>query len=142
MHLLTKPLFFPRVIKFAIAMFTYVIHFDQKVWIYIATKMFQFASRQEPQAILAGPDGFFQSCSLFCIRPSYRDFLDSFAMKAHVRGRTGHTIIIIIIMATDTFPLGRLFPFARNKRSQEIQADHNQQRVEAVISSHREGMIY
>ena len=63
-------------------MFTYVIHFDQKVWIYVAKKMFQFASHQEPQAILAGPDGFFQSCSLFCIQPSYRDFLNSFAMKA------------------------------------------------------------
>lgn len=117
MHLLTKPFFFPRVIKFAIAMFTYVIHFDQKVRIYIATKMFQFASCQEPQAILVGPDGFFQSCSLFCIRPSYRDFLDSFAMKAHVRGRTGHTIIIIIIiMATDTFPLGRLFFLCKKQK--------------------------
>ena len=98
-------------------MFTYIIHFDQKVQIYTATKMFQFASRQEPQAILVGPDSFFQSCSLFCIRPSYRDFLDSFAMKAHVRGRTGHTIIIIIIiMATDTFPLGRLFFLCKKQK--------------------------
>ena len=37
-------------------MFNYVAHFDRKVGIYIATKLFQFASRKE---ILARPDGFF-----------------------------------------------------------------------------------
>ena len=34
-----------------IGMFTYVAHFDRKVGIYIATKLFQFASRKEPYAI-------------------------------------------------------------------------------------------
>ena len=47
-----------RVIKFALGMFTYIAHFDQKVGIYIATKLFQFASRKELYAILAGPDVF------------------------------------------------------------------------------------
>ena len=42
-------------------MFTYVTHFDQKVGIFIATKLFQFASRKEPYAILAGPNGFFRA---------------------------------------------------------------------------------
>ena len=74
--------FFFRVITFAIGMFTYVVHFDRKVGIYIATKLFQFASLKEPYAILAGPDGFFRSCSRYRVRPSYRDFLNSFAMKA------------------------------------------------------------
>ena len=62
--------------KFAIGMFAYVAHFDRKVGIYIATKLFQFASRKEPYAILAGPD----DCSRHSVRPSYGDFLNSFAM--------------------------------------------------------------
>ena len=32
--------------------------------------------------ILAGPDGFFRPCSRHRVRPSYGDFLNSFAMKA------------------------------------------------------------
>ena len=63
-------------------MFTHVADFDRKVGIYIATKLFQFASRKEPYAILAGPDGFFRPCSRHRLRPSYGDFLNSFAMKA------------------------------------------------------------
>ena len=35
-----------------------------------------------PCAILAGPDGFFRTCSRHHVRPSYGDFLNSFAMKA------------------------------------------------------------
>ena len=35
-----------------------------------------------PYAILAGPDGFFRTCSRHHVRPSYGDFLNSFAMKA------------------------------------------------------------
>ena len=31
----------------------------EKSGYYIATKLFQFASREEPYSILAGPDGFF-----------------------------------------------------------------------------------
>ena len=57
-------------------------HFDRKVRIYIATKLFQFASRKEPYAILTGPDGFFQPCSRHCVRISYGDFLNSLAMEA------------------------------------------------------------
>ena len=63
-------------------MFTHVAHFDRKVGIYIATKLFQFASCKEPYAILAGPDGFFRPCSSHRVRSSYGDFLNSFAMKA------------------------------------------------------------
>ena len=70
------------VIKLAMVLFTHVAHFDWEVGIYIATKLFQFASRKEPQAILAGPDGFFRPCSHHCVRPSYADFLNSFAKKA------------------------------------------------------------
>ena len=78
-----------RVIKFG--MFTYVAHFDWKVGIYIATKLFWFASRARyidkipvwgSYAILAGPDGFFRPCSRHHVRPSYGNFLNSFAMKA------------------------------------------------------------
>ena len=32
--------------------------------------------------MLAGPDGFFRPCSRHRVRPSYGDFLNSFAMKA------------------------------------------------------------
>ena len=74
--------FFFRLIKFAIGMFTHVAHFDRKVGIYIATKFFQFASRKEPYAILAGPDGCLRPCSTHRVRPSYGNFLNSFAMKA------------------------------------------------------------
>ena len=35
-----------------------------------------------PYAILAGPDGFFRTCSRHHVRPSYGDFLNSFVMKA------------------------------------------------------------
>ena len=63
-------------------MFTHVAHFDRKVGIYIATKLCQFASRKKPYAILAGPDGFFRLCSRYRVRPSYGDFLNSFAIKA------------------------------------------------------------
>ena len=35
-----------------------------------------------PYAILAGPDGFFRTCSRHQVRPSYGYFLNSFAMKA------------------------------------------------------------
>ena len=45
------------VIKFAIGMFTYVVHFDRRVRIYIATRFFQFASAKEPYAILGVPEG-------------------------------------------------------------------------------------
>ena len=71
-----------RVIKFAIGMLTNIAHFDRKVGIYIVTKLLQFASREEPYAIQAGPDGFFWPSSRHRVRPSYRDFLNSFAMKA------------------------------------------------------------
>ena len=74
--------FFSWVTKFAIGMFTYVAHFDRKVRIYVATKLFQFASRKEPPAILAGPDGFLRPCSRHRVQSSYGDFLNSFAMKA------------------------------------------------------------
>ena len=73
---------FCRVIIFAVGMFTYVAHFDRKVEIYIATKLFQFAFRKELYVILAGPDGFFRPFSRHRVRPSYGDFLNSFAMKA------------------------------------------------------------
>ena len=62
-------------------MFTYAAHFDRKVGIYVAIKLFQFASRKEPYSILAGPDGFFRPYSRHRVRPSYGDFLNSFAMK-------------------------------------------------------------
>ena len=65
-------------------MFTHVAHFNRKVRIYIATKLFQFASRKEPWAILAGSNDFFQPCSRHHVRPSYGDFLNSFAMKVRV----------------------------------------------------------
>ena len=35
-----------------------------------------------PYAILAGPDGFFRPCSRHRVRPSYGDFVNSFAIKA------------------------------------------------------------
>ena len=57
-------------------MITYVAHFDRKVGIYIATKSFQFTSREVP----SNPkrtDG-----SSHRVRPSYRNFLNSFGMKA------------------------------------------------------------
>ena len=38
-----------------------------------------------PYAILAGPDGFFRTYSRHHVRPSYGDFLNSFAMKARAR---------------------------------------------------------
>ena len=63
-------------------MFTYVAHFERKVEIYIATKLFQFAFLKEPYAILAGPDGFFRPCPLHRIRPSYGDFLNSFCKES------------------------------------------------------------
>ena len=72
----TFPFFFVFVfvffhaIKFAIGTFSYVAHFDRKVGIYIATKLFQFASRKEPYVILAGLDSFFRPCS--CHRPHTR----------------------------------------------------------------------
>ena len=71
-------IFIFRVIKFTIR---------RKVGIYIATKLFQFTSHKEPCAIQVGPDGFFWPCSGHRVRPSYRDFFNSFAMKA-----TGHMI--------------------------------------------------
>ena len=85
-HRAFPPFFFGGgggVIKFAIGMSTHVAHFDRKVGIYIATKLFQFTSRKEPYAIPAGQDGFFRPCSRHRVRPSYGDFLNSFAMKAH-----------------------------------------------------------
>ena len=63
-------------------MFTYIAHFDRKVGVYIATKLFQFASRKEPFAVLAGPDGFFPPFWRHHARPSHGDFLNSFATKA------------------------------------------------------------
>ena len=72
-------------------MFTCVAHFDQKGGIYIATKLFQFASPKEPYVILPGPDGFFWPCSQHCVWPSYGDFLNSFAIK-RAQGCTGHMI--------------------------------------------------
>ena len=60
----------------------HIAHFDRKVGIYIATKLFQFAFRKEPYAILAGPDGYFRPRSRHRVWPSYGDFLSSFAMKA------------------------------------------------------------
>ena len=45
---------FCRVIIFAIGMFTYVAHFDRKVEIYIATKLFQFAFRKDNLSIFNG----------------------------------------------------------------------------------------
>ena len=75
-------LFF-RVTKFAIGIFTYMAHFDWKVGIYTASKLFQFASCKELYTILAGPDSFFWPCLHHRVQPSYRDFLNSFAMKTH-----------------------------------------------------------
>ena len=45
-------------------------------------------------AILAGPDSFFRPCSRHRVRPSYGDFLNSFAMEAR-RGHTGHMIMTV-----------------------------------------------
>ena len=61
--------FFLRLIKFAIGIFSYVAHFDRNVGIYLATNLFRFASRKEPNAILAGPDGLFPPCSRHRVRP-------------------------------------------------------------------------
>ena len=72
-------------------MFTYVAHFDRKGGIYIATKLFQFASHKEPYAILARLDDFFRPLSRHRVRPSYGDFLNSFVMKARGAVR-GHMI--------------------------------------------------
>ena len=69
---------------------------DRKVGVYIATKLFQFASCKEPYTNLAGSDGFFRPCSRHCVRPSYRDFLNSFVIKARVR-RQGHMIIVVTL---------------------------------------------
>ena len=54
----------------------------RNVGVYIATKLFQFASRKDPYVILAGLDGFFPPCWRHHVRPSHGDFLNSFAMKA------------------------------------------------------------
>ena len=62
-------------------MFTYVAHFDRKVGIYIVTKLFQFTSCKEPSSP-SRTDGFFRPCSPHRVRPSYGDFLNSFAIKA------------------------------------------------------------
>ena len=62
-------------------MFTYVAHFDRKVGIYIAKKLFQFTSCKE----LSNPsrtDGFFRPCSRHLVRLSYGDLLNSFTIKA------------------------------------------------------------
>ena len=69
---------------------------DRKVRIYIATKLFQFASRKS-YANLTGSDGFFRPCLRHCVRPSYRDFLNSFVIKARV-GRKGHMIIVVTLI--------------------------------------------
>ena len=74
-------LFFFSGNKISIGMFTYVAHFDRKVGIYIATKLFQVTSWKE----LSNPsrtDGFFRRCSRRRVRPSYGDFLNCFAIKA------------------------------------------------------------
>ena len=67
--------------------FPYIAHFDQKVGIYMATMLFQFASCKEPYAILAVP---LQSA-----------FLNSFAIKA----RTGHIIKACICIVIQPFIL-------------------------------------
>ena len=56
-------------------------HFDRKVGIYIATKLFQFTSWKEPRNP-SRTDSFFQRCSRRRVRPSYGDFLNCFAIKA------------------------------------------------------------
>ena len=66
-----------RVIKFG--MFAYVAHFDRKM--HLARAIDKIPVRG-PYAILAGPDGFFRPCLRHRVRPSYRDFLNTFAMKA------------------------------------------------------------
>ena len=64
-------------------------YFDRNVGIYIATKLFQFASRKEPSAILAGPYGFFRPWGLFLESPEtfrahfgWHNSLCIFKMKA------------------------------------------------------------
>ena len=59
-------------------MFTYAAQFDRKLGIYIATKLFQLTSRKEPSNP-SRTDGFFQPCSRHRVRPSFGDFLNSFA---------------------------------------------------------------
>ena len=59
-----------------------ITHFDQKLGIYKTTKLFQYTSHKEPYAILAGSDRSFQPYLCHHLRPSCRDFLHSFAMKA------------------------------------------------------------
>ena len=77
-------LFFFSGDKICIGMSTYVAHFDRKVGISMATKLFQFTSWKEPSNP-SKTDGFFLRCSRHPVRPSYGDFLNSFAIK----GRAG-----------------------------------------------------
>ena len=66
--------------KFRYQNVPYVTHFDQKVGIYIATKLFQLASRKESYTY-----------------GLVRDFLNSFAMKAHAGPYRLILIKVIII---------------------------------------------
>ena len=62
-------------------MLTYVAHFDRKVGIYIAKKLFQFTSCKE----LSNPsrtDGFFRPCLRHLIRGSSQQFYDKSARMA------------------------------------------------------------
>ena len=60
------------------------IHYSLKSWDLYGNKIVSVHdSHKEPYAILVGPDGFFWPCSGHRVRPSYRDFFNSFAMKAH-----------------------------------------------------------
>ena len=68
--------------KISIGMFTYVAHFDRKVGIYIATKLFQFTSWKEPSNP-SRTDGFFRRCSRRRVRPSLiRGFSQLFCNKS------------------------------------------------------------
>ena len=58
--------------KITIGMINYVAHFDRRVGIYIATKLFQFTSREVPSNP-SRTDGFFRPCSRHRVRPSCRD---------------------------------------------------------------------
>ena len=60
-----------------------------------------------PYAILAGPDGFFRTCSRHHVRPSYGDFLNSFAMKARA-GPYGSYNKLVYVKYAETQPYSDL----------------------------------
>jgi len=72
---------------------------DREVRIYIATKLFQFASRKEPFVILVGPGRLFPA--LFAPAIAYGPHTGFFSIVFSVkgtRGRMDHTIISSLIL--------------------------------------------